>query len=591
MDNQQQSPFVTVFCDIVNNSDADGDSDKTIELSPNAQQSPSPPQLSPIPRSSMQSSPSTDSTWENNNIVSDNFFPPYKTRYFQDSTRSEQIQNEISAIVALHRGDLTINAVHAPRESLRTFLQEQKPLSVSPIGENKLNKRFEYDQTLLHTSVKLLKHDIVDLLLTYGADVNIFEEGKTVAHRAAENNDTLLCRIIRSHRGDFSLLNYNGETPLMVAIALDRKETIQALWHLCPVNIPSATNESILHYAARHNNMEIAAKGCHVRHLIDLDQRSTDELRTALHIAVQQSNIGITRLLLENGAKDDWKDFLGMHARHYVRDNTISVLFLQRQMLEDPPDPRPGSSLNNDYQRNTHESTKRNQATHTASTSTNVFFPSKKGKFSSTTRRKGEDTTPTVNEPPYDQQEQGTSQLTTSHPVLSKILDLPQTEENIATEVNDQLALPGNSKTYVQPTVGLDISAFILYDPRLRDDTRLPKSSSLGFEPEYMWTEEYPIEPSCPLNYTRPDLDNLSPKIVYSMYNIKEHKFHLMHLKMEYCNRLRAANRPSYKRDLYEVYCWERKNIDKTLRSAQGNLFKAALKRSLPRTIRFGPSC
>ena len=28
-----------------------------------------------------------------------------------------------------------------------------------------------------------------------------------------------------------------------------------------------------------------------------------------------------------------------------------------------------------------------------------------------------------------------------------------------------------------------------------------------------------------------------------------------MHLKMEYCKRLRAANRPSYKRDPYEV-CW-----------------------------------
>jgi ankyrin repeat protein len=165
---------------------------------------------------------------------------------------------------------------------------------------------------LLHTSVKLLKYDIADLLLTYGADVNIFEEGKTVAHRAAENNDTLLCRIIRSHRVDFSLLNYKEETPLM--IALDKKETIQALWHLCPVNICSATNESILHYAARHNNMEVAAKVCHIRHLIDLDQRSTDELRAAFHIAIQQSNVGITLLLLENGAKDEWKDFLGMHA-------------------------------------------------------------------------------------------------------------------------------------------------------------------------------------------------------------------------------------------------------------------------------------
>jgi hypothetical protein len=119
----------------------------------------------------------------------------------------------------------------------------------------------------------------------------------------------------------------------------------------------------------------------------------------------------------------------------------------------------------------------------------------------------------------------------------------------------------------------LDISTFILYDPRLRDDKKLPKSSSLGFEQEYMWTEDYPLEPPCPLNYNRPDFENLAPKIMYSMCNIKEN------------------NRPSYQRDLYEVYCWERKNIDKTIRSAQGNLFKAALKRSLPRTIRFGPSC
>ena len=185
MDYQEQSPFVTIFCDIVNNSDTYGDSDKTIELSSNTQKSPSPPQLSPLPESFMHPSPSIESTLDNNNIVSDYFFPPYKTRYFQDSTRSELIQNEISAITALHLGDLTINAIHAPRESLRAFPQKQKPLSLSPAGENKLNKRFEYDQTLLHTSVKLLKHDIVDLLLTYGGDVNIFEEGKTVAHRAA----------------------------------------------------------------------------------------------------------------------------------------------------------------------------------------------------------------------------------------------------------------------------------------------------------------------------------------------------------------------------------------------------------------------
>jgi hypothetical protein len=136
--------------------------------------------------------------------------------------------------------------------------------------------------------------------------------------------------------------------------------------------------------------MDVAAKGCHIRHLIDLDQRSTVELRTALYIAVQQSNVGITRLLLESGAKDEWKDFLGMHARHYVRDDAIGVLFLQRKKLKDPLKTHPRSSPYDNYQQNKQESTKRHQAPFTASTSNTAVFPSKKGKFSSTTKRKGE---------------------------------------------------------------------------------------------------------------------------------------------------------------------------------------------------------
>ena len=73
MDYQEQSPFVTIFCDIVNNSDTDGDSDKTFELSSNTQQSPSSPQLSPLPEYFMHPSPSIESTLDNNNIVSDYF--------------------------------------------------------------------------------------------------------------------------------------------------------------------------------------------------------------------------------------------------------------------------------------------------------------------------------------------------------------------------------------------------------------------------------------------------------------------------------------------------------------------------------------
>jgi ankyrin repeat protein len=38
----------------------------------------------------------------------------------------------------------------------------------------------------------LLKHDITDLLLEHGANVNMYEQGQTIAHTAAAANDTLM---------------------------------------------------------------------------------------------------------------------------------------------------------------------------------------------------------------------------------------------------------------------------------------------------------------------------------------------------------------------------------------------------------------
>ena len=48
MDNNQYVPFVPIYCDTVDNMDQENDSDTTVELSPVAQNSPSPPELSPI---------------------------------------------------------------------------------------------------------------------------------------------------------------------------------------------------------------------------------------------------------------------------------------------------------------------------------------------------------------------------------------------------------------------------------------------------------------------------------------------------------------------------------------------------------------
>ena len=48
-----------------------------------------------------------------------------------------------------------------------------------------------------------------------------------------------------------------------------------------------------------------------------------DYSRTALHFAVKKSKVEITRILLENGARDEWGDLFGTYAREYIRDDNL----------------------------------------------------------------------------------------------------------------------------------------------------------------------------------------------------------------------------------------------------------------------------
>jgi ankyrin repeat protein len=148
-----------------------------------------------------------------------------------------------------------MRAVHAPRESLRMYLKKNIPTPIPSGNKNILNKRYK-NLTLLHESVIFLKHDITDLLLEHGANVNIYEQGHTIAHRAAAANDTLMLHIIYRYGGDFSLLNQDGETPLMIAITLGNTGATKEILNYWNVDTSSGNNETILHYAARHDDPE-----------------------------------------------------------------------------------------------------------------------------------------------------------------------------------------------------------------------------------------------------------------------------------------------------------------------------------------------
>jgi ankyrin repeat protein len=528
MDNRKKNPFVTIYGDIVDSSD---ESDKCSPPPTNLQEVRLQPQeyLTPDDNVSTQINKSTQAQLK------------------PETTNARQSNNEELAVEELLNDELTMRAVHAPRESLRQYLKKRMPTPIPLDEKNFLNNLYD-GISLLHESVTLRKHDIMELLLEYRANVNIYEEGQTIAHRAAANNDTTMLRIIYRYGGDFSLLNQEGEIPLMTAITFGNTEAIKEILHYWNINISSRNHETILHYAARHDNPKIALYASDPIHRVKLNQRSTNELRTALHIAVKESRVEVTSILLDHGARDEWRDYYGALARDYITNNDIRVLFITHDF-----------SLHHNY-------------------NTRCFEPE-------------------VTAITAEQQLHLPEQIFNQQDLLPGPSGFKKhrIQHEPAADVAHQQDLQPGHKNHSVADSPILISlqqattprqqhknCHIIYNPELRDDTKLPKFKTFGFEPEYQWTENYPIEQPRPANYTRPDLENCAPKIVYPIDNPNDHKFHLLHLNLEYSMRLKTATRCWYKRDLYEIYQWERNNLDKDLKGKQTIWLKEALQKRFP---------
>ena len=600
-------PIVFIHEDIIDESSMD--SDATVELTTNnSTQTSSPPPSASINNDFPLSA--------SNHQVRTNII---KTRPIQERTRSQHLQNEIMAMIELENGDLSLRALQSPRETLRTYIKERVPIPVPRGQDNFLNSRFDNDATLLHGSVQLLRHDVTEMLLTYGADVNIMDNGKTIAHTAAELNDTLLLLILGRHKADFSVRNDEGETPLMVAIALCNREAIKLIWNFRPLNILSANEETILHYAARHNNVSVARQACHPDLQINIHQQSQHELRTALHIAVQQSNVTITRVLLEHGALDQWEDRYGRKAHEYIKNDAIGMLFFRYNLPcgIEPTDVSSRSTSPINIEENSQElhhneapqgsnaqqqsplriktfarlSMTADETTTSPPAKRRNFVPSERGKFTASTVRKGQQRETTI----VAEQQAGTSATINSQTTVARPEPTPKPPYTNVMEPQ-----PGpSSHRNVQPTPLLTEllenktpERYVLYNPQLRDDSTLLKTSFLGFASTSNWKESNPIEPPCPSDYTRPNFALLTSFFNYRMNNITEYRMHLRHLNSQYSRRLQTANRPKYRRELYELYLWERMHINNTLIRVRAALIRAAIAKQLAETYhRAGPSC
>jgi hypothetical protein len=125
MENKKTHPFVTIYCDIVEDTDASIDSDATINLVTPTQQSPS---LTPTADREETIEPSQ--SYPPNEKVSSHIFTSVQAQSTQEITRARQLHEEKLAVVELTNNKLTMRAVHSPRESLRMYLKKHIPINI-----------------------------------------------------------------------------------------------------------------------------------------------------------------------------------------------------------------------------------------------------------------------------------------------------------------------------------------------------------------------------------------------------------------------------------------------------------------------------
>ena len=211
------------------------------------------------------------------------------------------------------------------------------------------------------------------------------------------------------------------------------------------------------------------------------------------------------------------------------------------------------------------------------------FTPSQRGKFTASTVPKGQRNDATMVAELRASTSTTSINNQTTVPPYTNVMEPqpePSSEESVpSTPLLTELLERKSPELYV------------LYNPQLRDDLTVMKTSFLGFASASNWRENNPIEPPCPPDYTRPNFALLTPFLNYKMNNITEYRMHLMHLNSQYSRRLQTVNRSKYRRELYELYLWEKMHINNTLIRVRAALIRAAIAKQLAGTFhRTGPS-
>ena len=174
----------------------------------------------------------------------------------------------------------------------------------------------EYQRTALFAAARQGNYEVVQALLSCGADVNVTDiRGQTALLTAVGEGNLEMVQYLLSRGASGNVADGSGRTALFIAAQQGNYEVVQALLsHGTDVNVTDVFGQTALLAAAKQGNVSVVqALLCH-----GADESVTVCGQTALFIASGQGNVEVVQALLSHDTDVNMTDESGLFALSFV---------------------------------------------------------------------------------------------------------------------------------------------------------------------------------------------------------------------------------------------------------------------------------